>query len=275
MSERDIQRGDGVARFESSGLTWSERASCGELSAVIAPHGSERFNRFLHAVELYGAKHAAALCPSNGVILDFGCGTGRFLRFFGARGFKVIGTEITAAMVEEAIRFSVPSGVQLALTDGVSIPVPDAAVDLIWICSVLKYSLLKPGARSRGGAVALQADEAGDTGFVPAYEDIAREMFRVLKPGGHIINLEMYVDVEPRVFTGGFEKAGFVTHQVRMLHHYGTWFDRVWSHWRFPLNLIMPTGQLCAACYSRLVSVEGRVSGLRDYLIDWVKPDRD
>src|SRR5918992_1109614 len=102
MSSKSV-RSDGVrAQFETEGPSWNERASAGEMKAVLAPLGKDRGNRFLHGINTYGARMALALAPKRGVLLDFGCGTGRFVRFFGARGFSVIGTEITDGMLSAA-----------------------------------------------------------------------------------------------------------------------------------------------------------------------------
>src|SRR5712692_8429302 len=106
---KESTRPDGVlTKFQTAGPSWAERAHCGELNAVLSPMGTERRNRFLHGVELYGAKKALALRRQEGVLVDFGCGTGRFVRFFGQRGYSVIGTEITAEMLREARRLSLP-----------------------------------------------------------------------------------------------------------------------------------------------------------------------
>src|SRR6266852_9891273 len=107
-------------------------------------------------------------------------------------------------MLRQARRFGVPSRTLLLRTDGVIIPARANSIDLIWCCTVLRYSLLVPN---------------------PVYADIAREMYRVVKPGGLVINLEMYVDNPPQTFTHDFEQAGFVTKDVRVLKRYESFFE--------------------------------------------------
>jgi len=252
-----------VTRFEPHGTRWSDLAQLGELDAVLSPGSPERANLFLHALTLYAAKVALALDPNKrrkkGILVDFGCGTGRFVRFFGARGYSVIGLDITPEMLSAARKFGLPQGSDLQLTDGVSIPCPDQSVDMIWICGVLKYGLfVHPFLEFE-----LQQD--------PAYPRIAKEMYRVLKPGGFVANYEIFVNnVQPEVFTRDFEQAGFITKDVRILQRYGRleWHCQ-WS--RLPLKWLIPAGQVCAALHYWFDDPKRPAPGLRDYLFVWCK----
>lgn len=269
--------------FETEGPTWAERAGRGELSAVFSPDGTERRNLFLHTITLYAANRALALTRNRGVLLDFGCGTGRMLRFFAAHGWSVIGTEITAEMLDEARRFGLPRGAQIHLTDGVRIPLPDESVDMIWVCGVLKYSLFEPGAICRGGsgrsAGGLAADAQGKSvpggkAFVPVYRDIAREMYRALKPGGWVVNNEVYVDAPVEAFTRDFEETGFVTQDVRVLQRYFEPLAKLLQSPRVPRWCVTGAARLYGAGRFRLDNPRRAVPGLRDYLFVWFKPKR-
>ena len=114
-------------------------------------------------------------------------------------------------MLSQARKFGLPLGSQVCLTDGVSIPLRDRSVNMIWVCGVLKYSLFEPSSACRGGSGPDTVTE------VPSYQEIAKEMYRVLKPGGYVVNVEMWVDAPPHVFTPDFENVGFATKQVRVL----------------------------------------------------------
>ena len=109
---------DELPNFQVTGPSWKERAALGELEAVLSPGGSERRNRFLHGVCLRGAHLAAQLAGNRGTLLDFGCGTGRFLRYFARRGLTVVGTEITAEMLTALRGFGQPQDTVLLLVDG-------------------------------------------------------------------------------------------------------------------------------------------------------------
>lgn len=256
-------------RFETGGPGWSARAGSGELRAVFSPNGTPGRNLFLHEVSLYAARRALALAPAPGVLLDFGCGTGRMLRFFAAHGWKVIGTEITPEMLDEARRIGLPPGTEVHLTDGIRIPCPDASVDMIWVCGVLKYALFEPGASCRGGAL---PEGAPSVPFQPVADQIAREMFRVLKPGGRVVNHEVYVDAPPEAFRRDFEAAGFVTEQVRMLQrHFEPFMSRLQAPGTPPW-LVRAAARLFAARRFHFDDPGRPSEAMRDYFIVWTRP---
>jgi ubiquinone/menaquinone biosynthesis C-methylase UbiE len=239
-----------LPEFMTGGPTWAERAHLGELKAVISPTASDRGNEFHHSVHLYAAKKARAFARRGDVVIDFGCGTGRFLRFFGASGFSVVGTEITFEMLSAARSNGLPDKSSLLLTDGISIPVADASIDMIWCCAVLRYSLFN----NRN-----------------IYQQIAREMRRVLKPGGSVINLEMHVDSAPQTFTDDFEAAGFTTRDVRILKRYGGIAEDCLKSHYLPAAFVSTAGHFWAALHYWFDKPERSVPGLRDYLFVWSK----
>jgi SAM-dependent methyltransferase len=240
-----------LSRFQTLGRTWAELARLGELNAVLSPMGSERTNRFLHSVHSFGARVALNVNPNRGVLVDFGCGTGRFVRFFGQNGFSVIGTDITLEMLAAAKRFGLHKGSTLVQTDGISIPVDAQSVDMVWVCGVLKFSLLVPD---------------------PAYKDIAEEMYRVLKPDGLVVSLEVHVDTPPEVFTYDFEQVGFRTKDIHVLQRYDGRLEKLFQSLPLPLWCVDAGGKLCAALRFRFDHPKRRRPGLRDYLFVWSKP---
>lgn len=184
-------------------------------------------------------------------MIDFGCGTGRFLRFFAPHCRSLIGTEITPEMLEKAATLGLPPNCRLALTDGIKIPADDNSMDLIWACAVLRYSL---------------------NIAEPVYDDIAREMYRVLKPGRSVVNVEMYVE-QPKIdFTKGFEAAGFSTTKSAVLQRYGGWLERVAQNPRLPLCAAIAGAKLRAWFRTHFDHAHRDVAGLRDYFFVWTKP---
>lgn len=237
--------------FQTAGPSWSARASLGGLAAVLAPGGSARGNLFLHGIHVFGGERALKYFPRDSAIIDFGCGTGRFTTFFALRQRRVLGTEVTPEMLEQAKKECTKASCEFALTDGVSLPCASASVDGIWCCSVLRYSLFVPN---------------------PAYDRIAKEMYRVLRPGACVVNCEMYVDVPPGIFLRGFEDAGFQTRNVDVLQRYGGRIERLLSHRFIPDGWITRSAFLSAFARSRVDNPGRQVSGLRDYLFVWQKP---
>jgi SAM-dependent methyltransferase len=242
---------DEKSLFQTAGPSWSSRASLGGLNAVLAPGGSARGNLFLHGIHIFGAERALKYFPRDSAIIDFGCGTGRFTTFFACRQRQVLATEVTVEMLEQAKKECRESECEFVLTDGISLPSASSSVDGVWCCAVLRYSLFVPN---------------------PAYDRIAKEMYRVLRPGAYVVNCEMYVDVPPRVFLQGFEDAGFETRNIFVLQRYGGRLEQVLSHKLIPDRWITRSAFLSAFARSHLDNPGRQVPGLRDYLFVWQKP---
>jgi ubiquinone/menaquinone biosynthesis C-methylase UbiE len=239
------------SRFDTTGPSWSERASYGGLEAVLSPTGPGRQNKFIHGVHLNAASRALRQLSPGARIIDFGCGNGRFVRYLAGHGLNVLGTEITPEMIAGAKKGYEDENCQFALTDGITLPVEDRSIDGIWCCAVLRYSLLVPN---------------------PAYAQIAAEMFRVLRPGAYVFNCEMYLDTPPDPFIPDFEKAGFETQNVLLLHRYSGRLERILGHRLVSEGLMTQAGRLCAVLRSAFDNPKRPVTGLRDYLFVWRKP---
>jgi ubiquinone/menaquinone biosynthesis C-methylase UbiE len=241
---------DEKTRFHTIGPSWGERASLGGLKAVVDPAGG-RNSVFLHGIHSYGAAQALRYLSTEGYIIDFGCGNGRFSSYFATRGRHVLGTEITREMIADAKLQSPRETCQFILTDGISIPVKDESIGGIWCCAVLRYSLLVKN---------------------PCYAEIATEMFRILRPGAHVVDCEMHVDVSPEHFTDGFEQAGFHTRRVLVLTRYHRFLERCLRNRYIPGSWLQFSAAICAGLRSRFDNANRPVQGLRNYLFIWQKP---
>jgi SAM-dependent methyltransferase len=233
--------------FQTPGPSWTERARFGEREAVLSPN-DERLNAYLNGMQVYAANVLCRQVKRGSTLLDFGCGTGRFLRFFGARGYRVIGTEVTAAMLDEARRYGLPANATLHLTDGVELPIRNESVDAVWACGVLKYCL------TDDGAVLL---------------NIAREFRRVLKPEGVVVAQELYIQSSIVPFLVPFSDAGFHQQTVAVLHDYNSRIDQYARHWRMPTKQLTRSAQIAAAFSQRVISPWRNGDRLRDYLFVW------
>jgi SAM-dependent methyltransferase len=104
------------------------------------------------------------------VALDFGCGTGRFtLHLARLIGGRAVGVDPIRTLLDLA---PAGPGVEYRISDGRRIPLPDADVDLVWVCLVL------------GG---LTDDHLAET---------VREIDRVLRPGGLLFLIENTTSTE-------------------------------------------------------------------------------
>jgi SAM-dependent methyltransferase len=268
------------------GMPWSERAQLGELQSVCNAIGSERKNIVIHGASLVGAEKTLWFARKKGlhqpVVLDFGCGNGRMVRFFGNHGCSVLGVDITIEMLRAGRGYGLPQNSWLSHFGGLSIPMKDHSVDIVWICGVLKYTLFPPGSRCRHGcdqSNTLGLPHAGGgfstrKSFTPSYADIAKEMYRVLKPGGFVANYEMFVDARPDAFTPGFEKAGFVTESIHVLRRDEGQMERLcewYDSYRLPPRFVLFLARLCAKLRYRFDD-PGQTGGFRDYFFVWRKP---
>ncbi|NGO68795.1 class I SAM-dependent methyltransferase [Streptomyces boncukensis] len=112
-----------------------------------------------------GPAYAAAISelhlPVGGTVLDAGCGTGRALPALRAAvgpSGTVLGTDLTPAMLDEAVRKGRDAYAALFLADVVRLPLPTASLDAVFGAGLLSHL---PGP---------------DTGL--------RELARVVRPGG-------------------------------------------------------------------------------------------
>jgi SAM-dependent methyltransferase len=140
----------------------------------------------------------SALEPDDRVVLDFGCGPGRFTS---ALADLVHGTAIGIDPVRHLLR---DENVTYLLSDGHVIPLPDSSVDVVWDCLVLggirelDETIAELERVARPGALFLVAEntsEAGDLDhwFYRSVEDY-RDLF-----GPALEHVGDYVDEDERI----------------------------------------------------------------------------
>jgi ubiquinone/menaquinone biosynthesis C-methylase UbiE len=269
----------------SNATPWSQRAGLGELESVFILNAPERRQLMMHGASLAAAKTALSMLreqrSSRLSILDFGCGNGRMIRFFGKKGWDVLGIDVTVEMLKQAKKYALPSTARLAHFDGLSIPVKDQSIGMVWVCGVLKYTLFPPGARCRHENIEIHkgnpngASTNGTEVFVPTYFEVAKEMHRVLKPGGIVAQYEMWVDEHPEVFIRDFERVGFVKERVSVLHKYEGRREKacLWrAHVQLPRWFVVFLAEICAKSRARRDNPYKLDTGFRDYLFVWRKP---
>lgn len=74
--------------------------------------------------------------PYGRTLLELGCGTRHFTRWFGEQGWRAIGLDMSPAMLTEAIHLGSPACVR---GDALSLPFPDDAFDLVVLITMLEF----------------------------------------------------------------------------------------------------------------------------------------
>jgi len=237
--------------FQTAGLSWQERAErCPGQEANYAPHEPD-LSRWLALVHAVSLRRALALLPAGGVALDFGCGTGEKAAVLATRARAVVAVDITPGMLERARVRLAGRPALVGRIDGVHLPLRDATVDLVWIAGVLRYSLLVAA---------------------PRHHEIVDELHRVLRPGGHVCNLEMYVRDPAARFTADFRARGFEVREQFPVHVYRSRLDAMALGRLRGVLLRRPFARLSVALTRRLRSPARLGTALRDYYFVYRKP---
>lgn len=145
---------------------WEQRArTYGPRAVLNLGHNENEIEAVTRQqVETIFPHLARSLRGDERVALDFGCGTGRFTPYLAQLiGGRAIGIDPIRTLIDLG-----PGGpgVEYRVSDGHRIPLPDASVDLVWVCLVL------------GGLAESQLTET------------AQEIQRVLRPDGLLILIE-------------------------------------------------------------------------------------
>jgi SAM-dependent methyltransferase len=120
-------------------VDWGKRAEKGFLGSGIDPKDRRGHkNDYIDLLQKMALEEALEL-NGDEIVLDFGCGSGRFSYWIAPRVKKVVGLEITPAMIDLAEKNRTVENVEFILYDGVHFPVLPYEVDLILSVGVLQY----------------------------------------------------------------------------------------------------------------------------------------
>jgi SAM-dependent methyltransferase len=149
---------------------WDEKAlrSGGEPERAACTDDPER-NRCIDRVQRrllkLGVRYLSKRSPHPGQrLLDFGCGSGRWYRFFAEHGYRYSGVDVSQEMLNIARRLH-PTAIFESVEDE-RFPFPDETFDVAFSVAVIHHN---PYDRQ---------------------EQIADELSRVLRPGGHLVLFE-------------------------------------------------------------------------------------
>lgn len=119
-------------------VDWSQRAEEGFLaSGIDSADRRGHKNYYIDLLQKMALEEALDL-KGNEVVLDFGCGSGRFSYWIAPRVKKAVGLEITPEMVELAERNRDVENVEFMVYDGIHFPVFPFPFDLILSVGVLQ-----------------------------------------------------------------------------------------------------------------------------------------
>jgi SAM-dependent methyltransferase len=183
---------------------WDRRAAAHGRRAVLnISHSEDEFDVVTEFQK--GAlfpQLESALEPDDRVVLDFGCGPGRFTP---ALAELVHGTAIGIDPVRHLLDLAPRrENVTYLLSDGRVIPLPDSSVDVVWVCLVLggirelDPTIAELERVARPGALFLVAENTSELGdldhwFYRSVEDYQDAFGRAL------VLVDDYVDEDERI----------------------------------------------------------------------------
>jgi ubiquinone/menaquinone biosynthesis C-methylase UbiE len=149
---------------------WDAKAKSAKGNPMLASCGANQYeNQCMHQVQLHALKFAVnqinqQLDIEGKTILDFGCGSGRWVEFFCNLGAKYVGVDISNEMI--ALSKTRYPDVSFITLTGSKIPLETDSCDLVFSIAVIHHN--RP----------------------PHQEEILGEFTRVLKPNGYLFLFE-------------------------------------------------------------------------------------
>ena len=127
-------------------VDWSQKAEEGFLASGIDPADRRGHkNYYIDLLQKMALEEVLEL-KGNEIVLDFGCGSGRFSYWIAPRVKKVVGLEITPEMIELAEKNRTAQNVEFMVYDGLHFPVFHNPFDLVLsvgVLQIMKGELLK------------------------------------------------------------------------------------------------------------------------------------
>jgi SAM-dependent methyltransferase len=127
-------------------VDWGKRAQKGFLASGIDPADRRGHkNYYIDLLQKIALEKVLEL-KGDEIVLDFGCGSGRFSYWIAPRVKKIVGLEITPEMIELAEKNRTAQNVEFMVYDGLHFPVFPYPFDLILsvgVLQIMKGELLK------------------------------------------------------------------------------------------------------------------------------------
>lgn len=122
----------------AGGISWADRSRMGLLRGVIdAADETGRRNAYMHALHTHVVEQELRRAAPIARALDFGCGTGRFLRALRRHSASVFAVDRAPEMVDAARAYAQDLADRIACCQTGVVPFEAGFFDFVLCCSVL------------------------------------------------------------------------------------------------------------------------------------------
>ena len=226
-------------------VDWGKRAQKGFLASGIDPADRRGHkNYYIDLLQKMALEEVLEL-KGDELVLDFGCGSGRFSYWIAPRVKKVVGLEITPTMIEVAEENRTAKNVKFMVYDSVHFPVFPYPFDLILSVWVLQYMEMERLKRT------------------------VSELCRYLKPGGSLYFIEQASN-NPKIDRLSVKEylQAFEESKLECLQHYPIRNGRWWMLYLIRYGMI-PRGWFHRIAFWELIKnrkTEKNIPYYKDYL---------
>ncbi len=119
-------------------IDWGQRAERGFLGSGIDPADRRGHKNYYIDLLQRGALEEVLELKGDEVVLDFGCGSGRFSYWVATKVRKVVGLEVTPEMIDLAEKNRTAGNVEFMVYDGIHFPSFPFTFDVILSVGVLQ-----------------------------------------------------------------------------------------------------------------------------------------
>jgi SAM-dependent methyltransferase len=232
-------------------VDWGKRAQKGFLASGIDP--ADRRGHKNYYIDLLQKMALEEVLDLKGdeVVLDFGCGSGRFSYWIAPRVKKVVGLEITPEMIDLAEKNRTSENVVFMLYDGIHFPVFPYPFDIVLSVWVLQYMEME------------------------RLKKTVSELGRYLKPGGKVYFIEQASD-NPKVGRPSIKEYlnAFKESKLECLRYYPIRNGRWWMLYLIRYGMI-PKGwfhRIAVWEIKKNRKKEDNISHYKDYLFLLKRP---
>jgi len=226
-------------------VNWSQRAGKGFLASGIDPGDRKGHkNYYIDLLQKAALKEVLEL-KRDKVVLDFGCGGGRFSYWIAPKVRRVVGLEVTPEMIELAERHRTTENVEFVVYDGIHFPMISYLFDIIVSVWVLQYMDME------------------------RLKKTVSELARYLKPGGRVCLIEQASD-NPKVERPKVEEylQAFRESNLEIFRYYPIRNGRWWMLYLIRYGMIPEKwfGRIAVWERMKIGKTKKRISYYRDYL---------